>query len=810
MKKFIWIVLGAWILPALVYAQYSLQKNAPGGTGVLSNGGFVVPSGQTIGVNGTLNGSGTFNFGSGTAILGAATATSINGLTITSSTGTFTLTNLKTFAVANSLTLSGTDGSTLNVGSGGTLGTGAFQPQTVIGGTGGQIVVSNGGVGATTLSLASALTGINSVTSASATDLTLTGNGGASLVLGNGATGNATLLGGGTQGSGTEGRVLLGAGPTADGYFQPLQWGHGAAYFLGGGFVTDVTPSYPAGVANNLGSIGYNLKNTPTSGDVQFDLGFESRYQNDPQGVDTEYYFTWNGPVGVSPESGGRSTRRPYQINTSWGTQYHAPSTRKMGYSEVGWDVNKFAVDNGNNFGGAFLLDFTASPNPLMTWQGAVTLSNGLTLGGGITQSGVNANSLTGATTLTAGNSIYSFATGNNALFTAGLSATGDTGLKFFRNGSGGTEYMTFGAAAGGTIFPSANSGYTLDMIGTSAGTAREFDVRYSGDSGSTYTIMQRTLPSSGTISFPLTTASTTTTSGAVTIGGGLGVVGSINAGNVTATGTLAANAGDSAAKIDATSTGSSGLLRIISNAIGNSRVLSFGYGATSTVLWRVGYNGGFPSDSFGILNGVAGGALVFTGNNNLLIGNTSTDMAGTYNLAVEGGVIDTRTTNPIVLKQNGTTALTIANSTLNAAFASTTEATTGGAGSLTTAGGIYAAKKIVTATDLIVGKTSATTPSALTYASPTSVDVTLANVFTVTTVNATGSVTFNATAGGTAGQRVVFIITNDATSAKTITFGTNFVANGTLTPSGASKVATIEFISNGTSLYELCRTILP
>ncbi len=109
-----------------------------------------------------------------------------------------------------------------------------------------------------------------------------------------------------------------------------------------------------------------------------------------------------------------------------------------------------------------------------------------------------------------------------------------------------------------------------------------------------------------------------------------------------------------------------------------------------------------------------------------------------------------------------------------------------------------------------IVTKVLSTTPSALTYASPTSVDVTLGNVFTVTTVNATGSVTFNATAGGTAGQRIVFIITNDATSAKTITFGTNFVPNGTLTPSGAGKVATIEFISNGTSFYELARTVLP
>lgn len=48
-----------------------------------------------------------------TPVLGVATATSINGLTITSSTGTFTLTNGKTFSVAKSLTLDGTDSTTM-------------------------------------------------------------------------------------------------------------------------------------------------------------------------------------------------------------------------------------------------------------------------------------------------------------------------------------------------------------------------------------------------------------------------------------------------------------------------------------------------------------------------------------------------------------------------------------------------------------------------------------------------------------------------------------------------------------------------
>lgn len=63
-----------------------------------------------------------------TPVLGAASATSINKLTITSpATGaTLTVADGKTLTASNSLTFAGTDGSTLNVGTGGTLGTNAY------------------------------------------------------------------------------------------------------------------------------------------------------------------------------------------------------------------------------------------------------------------------------------------------------------------------------------------------------------------------------------------------------------------------------------------------------------------------------------------------------------------------------------------------------------------------------------------------------------------------------------------------------------------------------------------------------------
>ena len=70
------------------------------------------------------SGTGALLFAGGA--LGAATATSINGLTLTSSTGTLTVANSKTLTANNTLTLTATDGSTLAIGTGGTLGTAAY------------------------------------------------------------------------------------------------------------------------------------------------------------------------------------------------------------------------------------------------------------------------------------------------------------------------------------------------------------------------------------------------------------------------------------------------------------------------------------------------------------------------------------------------------------------------------------------------------------------------------------------------------------------------------------------------------------
>lgn len=76
-------------------------------------------------------------------------------------------------------------------------------------------------------------------------------------------------------------------------------------------------------------------------------------------------------------------------------------------------------------------------------------------------------------------------------------------------------------------------------------------------------------------------------------------------------------------------------------------------------------------------------------------------------------------------------------------------------------------------------------------------------NILSFTTVNATGNATVNAKVHFPG--LVAFIITNDATSGKVITFGTNFKSTGTLTGT-ASKTAVVLFVSNGSTLYEASR----
>lgn len=97
-----------------------------------------------------------------TPTLGAAAATSINGIGIAGVNG-------KTFTLNNSLTLAGTDGSTLNVGTGGTLGTAAYTAATAYPALGAAFFVGTTSIANNRGSGAQALTGITSIDGNAAT-----------------------------------------------------------------------------------------------------------------------------------------------------------------------------------------------------------------------------------------------------------------------------------------------------------------------------------------------------------------------------------------------------------------------------------------------------------------------------------------------------------------------------------------------------------------------------------------------------------------------------------------------------------------
>ena len=127
--------------------QYQVVNNSTGNVTVQSSGAnniFVMPSGTVanftvVAITGTTAASWNADYvgfssitGTGSAVLatsptlvtptlGAATATSINGLTISTTTGTLTIANGKTLTASNTLTFTGTDSSSVAFGAGGTV-----------------------------------------------------------------------------------------------------------------------------------------------------------------------------------------------------------------------------------------------------------------------------------------------------------------------------------------------------------------------------------------------------------------------------------------------------------------------------------------------------------------------------------------------------------------------------------------------------------------------------------------------------------------------------------------------------------------
>ena len=91
------------------------------------------------------------------------------------------------------------------------------------------------------------------------------------------------------------------------------------------------------------------------------------------------------------------------------------------------------------------------------------------------------------------------------------------------------------------------------------------------------------------------------------------------------------------------------------------------------------------------------------------------------------------------------------------------------------------------------------------TYASSIAIDTTAANNFFITTTSAVGNATITSPNINPQGQQIQIVITGDASAIRTITFGTGFLATGTLA-TVVSKTSVVDFTSNGTVYVETGR----
>lgn len=153
------------------------------------------------------------------------------------------------------------------------------------------------------------------------------------------------------------------------------------------------------------------------------------------------------------------------------------------------------------------------------------------------------------------------------------------------------------------------------------------------------------------------------------------------------------------------------------------------------------------------------------TAQSGLDIGATTANQASIYLRSTNVGSVDWRifrnASDGLGIEQNGNAALTFASSTRDASFGSTTEATTGGAGSLTTAGGIYAAKKIVSATGIQTGGANST---AVRFIASASASIDFINIATGTSTESPITVT-----GATQGDPVALGITSGGWNGGTV-----------------------------------------
>lgn len=252
------------------------------------------------------------------------------------------------------------------------------------------------------------------------------------------------------------------------------------------------------------------------------------------------------------------------------------------------------------------------------------------------------------------------------------------------------------------------------------------------------------------------TTASTSTTTGSATFGGGIGVAG----------------AGYFGGQLNSShsSSGSANSAFTNTNAGGYGLLSRGGATAASTqyVARFADYNNTASLTVYSDRADFAGPISTTSGSAGWGVSIDTPAATASRIRFVQSGQADWRigmaaSSSTFAIADNVTNRFTIAATTGDSAFSSTTEATTAGAGSLTTAGGIYAAKKIVANTGLNVGGSTSTTVTGIRSATatldPPNIPAGSGHTLSITVTGATvgSSVIVNCTDGGGYAPQVEF-----------------------------------------------------
>lgn len=361
-------------------------------------------------------------------------------------------------------------------------------------GTSGQVTVTNADA-STTLSLPTAITNVNSLTATAATDLTLNGgSSGASIVAGQGTNGSVTITPSGS------GRVSL--------FGKPSNAGNALNGSLD---VTDVT-SIAAGIGGMISFRGYYTGTTAT------EYGFIRGYKinaTDGNYAGGLYFGTRTNGSGMSGwmllnDAGklllGTTT------DSSNGILQLATHTTSAGGIGFGTDMSLFrsgnnavSLDNINgNLSILYLKETGATKAEFSTSSGQVTVAS--TTGASLF---LKTNNTTALTLDSSQNATFAkkiaFTAQTTGTTLIDLQSTDDAGIVGF----GGTTKIAFGS---NLIITASNVGRAL------AGATEIF--RWG----------------SGVVNIYPTTASTSTSTGALVVSGGVGVAGAIFAGGAVVT----------------------------------------------------------------------------------------------------------------------------------------------------------------------------------------------------------------------------------------------------------------------------------